>query len=281
MRRHWVWLVLVCGLCGLAAQHMQNPPLLARPEESPPISPKSEGESSSETEGLGGSQEGLIVTYLEYAAGRVSVHLQNQGPASLTGSARLKMVVGEVSHDITVVCPREPLQVGTSAPIHLADLGLDPENFVAMFRVDTPAGRSFFEQIAVEEGKVVQSRPAYPDSAAGQGLPDLIIEDVYYDGADYLKVIYRNQGEGMTGSDFLISLRSGETHYGGNHYYRFPVPPPGERRETGGFTLGLVGLSRGDKAGVVAVIDPEGRVRELDRSNNTWKGEVVLRPGRN
>lgn len=87
-----------------------------------------------------------------------------------------------------------------------------------------------------------------------------------------------NVGKGATGADFTISWRSGEHSFPGNTNYRFKVPPPGQKVQTGGLTLGLIGLKRGMEADVEVIIDPEDRVRETTKYNNKLTKKVVITP---
>jgi len=106
---------------------------------------------------------------------------------------------------------------------------------------------------------------------ASTNLPDLVIEDIFYQ-SPYIRVKYCNQGNGVSTSDFLIKLRNEATgkEYGGNPYYRFSVPEPGECKTTGGYTPGLIGLSYGQRATVTGIIDWEGRVQETNEKNNSF-----------
>lgn len=100
-------------------------------------------------------------------------------------------------------------------------------------------------------------------------LPDLIVQDIYYD-EPYIRVRYCNIGSGTSTSDFLIKLKNNKTgqEYGGNPYYRFKVPQPGKCEVTGGYTPSLIGLSYGQFALVTAIIDWENRVVEANENNN-------------
>ncbi|RLG15376.1 MAG: hypothetical protein DRN71_01475 [Candidatus Nanohalarchaeota archaeon] len=107
--------------------------------------------------------------------------------------------------------------------------------------------------------------PALPESK-----PDLVLDDIYYDGTTYIKVKYCNVGDDSSDSDFLIKLRNEGTtdEFAGNPSYRFSVPAPGECDVTGGFTCALIGVDCGQRVTVSAVIDWEGRVEESDEDNN-------------
>jgi hypothetical protein len=102
------------------------------------------------------------------------------------------------------------------------------------------------------------------------GIPDLVIVDIYEDAAKgYLYVKYENIGTGASNQDFLIKLSSAKGEFPGNPNYRFPVPEPGVVMETGGFGIGLIGMTGTESAEVTAEIDWEGRVNELNDNNNT------------
>ncbi len=108
-------------------------------------------------------------------------------------------------------------------------------------------------------------------SGGGENLPDLVIEDIFYQNP-YIKVRYCNKGNGWSSSDFLIKLRNEATgkEYGGNPYYRFSVPQPGECKITGGYSPSLIGLNYGQQATVTGIIDWEQRVKESNENNNSF-----------
>lgn len=160
----------------------------------------------------------------------------------------------------------DPWRVSTSPPIDVREFGVNPDSFDV--EVSIRAKHLDFR-------RVLSHRPPVPP-VTPSGKPDLVIDDVYYDGQSYLKVKYRNQG-GPGPGDFLIRLSSGEQSFPGNKLYRFPVPPPGQPQETGGFTIGLIGLKKGDRSKVLAEIDWERRLDEKDTSNNRWEGSIDLR----
>lgn len=109
------------------------------------------------------------------------------------------------------------------------------------------------------------------------GLPDLVVEDVYYDDT-YIKVKYCNRGIGTGSGDFLVKIKSEQTgkEFSGNSNYRFNVPAPGTCAETGGFTCDLVGVSCKDKATISATIDWEGRVSESNENNNSLTKQIGI-----
>ncbi len=118
---------------------------------------------------------------------------------------------------------------------------------------------------------------AQQEVAVTEGLPDLVITEVYWD-APYIRVNYRNDGGWDTPQekDFLVKIRSGEREFEGNSHYRFPVPKHHREVSTGGYTIGLVGLQEGMQAEVTATIDWEGRVRESDETNNQLTRRIRL-----
>lgn len=119
--------------------------------------------------------------------------------------------------------------------------------------------------------------PAMQEIVVEEGLPDLVVTEVYWD-APYIRVNYRNDGgwETPDEKDFLVKIRSGEREFDGNSHYRFPVPGHNREVSTGGFTIGLVGLEEGMEAEVTATIDWEGRVRESDETNNQLTRRIRL-----
>lgn len=226
----------------------------------------------------------VIVTHLSSTARSVTVHLQNQGPGIGHGVVRLqvsRLGSGPV-RQVEVPSPEAVFGVTRSGPISLEDLGVKPDWNSQIVQVTIEAdgqarssNKTFYEQIERRPG--VTHNQSGPYEEKHPDLPDLVIEGVSYDAPHYLKVTYANRGRGRTGADFLISWRSGERTFGGNPYYRFRVPPPGQSRSTGGLTLSRLGLAAGMQATVSVSIDPEQRVRELDPNNNTWTGPVDLR----
>lgn len=226
----------------------------------------------------------VIVTHLTASSDALQVHLQNQGAGAATRAIVLKVSRQGKPGGITfkVAAPRKPFDVNSSPSIPLRRLGLKPDWTSQIFQVDLdPSGqernsnKTYYQQIDRYDGKVSIQKPPFQNSHPG--LPDLVITRVYYDRPHYIKVAYSNVGKGASGGDFLIAIRSGEQTFDGNYYYRFPVPKPGQTLETGGFTLGLIGLKPGMVAPVTVTIDPEKRVRESNAQNNRWRGQVDLR----
>lgn len=164
---------------------------------------------------------------------------------------------------VEVPSPVAVLDVAQSRPIPLKSLEIRPDWTSELLEVRLEAegqartvNKTFYEQI--EHAANVTHNDSHPSIRHNPGLPDLVIDRVYYDGR-YLKVDYRNRGRGRTGADFVISLESETRKCPVNPYYRFRVPPPGERRTTGGYTPRILGLKPGDTARIKAKIDSEGR----------------------
>ncbi|VTT97710.1 : CARDB [Gemmataceae bacterium] len=244
----------------------------------------------------------VIVSDLTVDGDDLVLEVQNQGPgaarkgakveAVFTGSTTTKVkdkatgkdkvVATPFSVTVPVPVPVEPLTL-EKIKLPMAKLGvkeghkltelvtvtLDPKKTLAEER---PGNNTFHRQLDLVGNQIKPKRAGYE---GGTELPDLVVTDVVHDGP-YLRVHYTNAGKGATGADFLIEVRSGKLSFGGNSYYRFQVPPPGEETKSGGFTLGLIGLKPGTEADVEVVIDPENRVRETDKKNNTFKKKVVI-----
>lgn len=257
--------------------------------------------------GLGGQAQknekpDVIVSDLTVDGDDLVLEVQNQGPgvakkgtkvdAVFTGNTTAtvkdkatgkdKAVSTPFSVTVAVPVPAEPLalervklpmaKLGVKEGVKLRELvtvTLDPKKTLAEER---PGNNTFHRQLDLAGNQIKPKRAGYE---GGTELPDLVVTDVVHDGP-YLRVHYTNAGKGATGADFLIEIRSGKLSFGGNSYYRFQVPPPGEEVKSGGFTLGLIGLKPGTEADVEVVIDPENRVRETDKKNNTFKKKVVI-----
>lgn len=228
----------------------------------------------------------IIVTHLASSADTVRVHLQNQGPGQARGLVHLtvsRQGERESQVRIDVPAPRKVFAVAASPAISLRSLGLKPDWTSQLLEVrlaaEQPQARTsnkdFYEQIERSSG--VSHNDSHPYAEKRPALPDLVIERVYYDAPHYLKVVYANRGRGRTGADFLIGLRCGERQFPANYYYRFRIPPAGQSRTTGGYTIGFLGLKPGMEGQVTVTIDPEGRVRESNSDNNTWTGTINLK----
>lgn len=102
--------------------------------------------------------------------------------------------------------------------------------------------------------------------------PDLIITNIYKkEGIPYYYYVeYMNIGAATNVGDFLIKLSSPKGEFPGNSFYRIPVPAPCSVVETGGYTVGLVGIAETESAEITAEIDWEERVSEIDEENNSY-----------
>lgn len=244
----------------------------------------------------------IIVSDLTLDGDDLVLEVQNQGPGAAKKGTKVdavftvnttttvkdkvtgkdKLVSTPVSVTVSVPVPVEPLTLEKvklpmaklrgkegARPSELVHVTLDPKKTLAEER---PGNNTFHRQLDLMGNQVKPKRAGYE---GGTELPDLVVTDVVHDGP-YLRVHYTNAGKGATGADFLIEVRSGKLSFGGNPYYRFQVPSQGEKVESGGFTLGLIGLKPGTEADVEVIIDPENRVRESDKKNNTFKKKVVI-----
>jgi hypothetical protein len=230
----------------------------------------------------------IIVSAIAVAGRNLVVEVQNQGPGAAKADTKVEALMSrwQTLDDkfkpkgitVSVPVPVKPMAV-ERVTVPLVRLGLknfnsgvsitlDPKKKLAESR---PDNNTFAWQL---DDTGAMGRAAYVEV---DELPDLVITDVFHDDS-YLRVTYMNVGKGATGADFTINLRSGEQSYPGNTWYRRKVPPPGQKVQTGGFTLGLIGLKRGMEADVEVIIDPEDRVRETTKYNNTFTKKVVITP---
>ena len=227
----------------------------------------------------------VIVTHLSSSAKTVTVHLQNQGPGRGKGKVHLTLTrqgKREPAVRVDVPAPVRVFGVTQSRAIPLQSLGVEPDWNSQIIKVEIDSigqartsNKDFYEQLERQSGVIHNDSLPYVE--AHPDLPDLVIERIYYERPYYLKIVYANRGRGRTGADFDISLRTPDRIFPDNYYYRFRVPPAGERRTTGGCSIGILGLKPGMVAHLTATIDPQGRVRETRADNNTWTGTVDLR----
>ncbi|HJZ53411.1 MAG TPA: hypothetical protein VKE74_00545 [Gemmataceae bacterium] len=226
----------------------------------------------------------LIVSDI-YLDGDVLVfQIQNQGPGDAPKGVSVQVVVsGKVKEKPVTLTEAVPVPVtpfavrtvriplkkfGADDPVdfgYIVTVEIDPQNTLAEERKTNNTAHRALREEAQPRGEYIESKE----------LPDLVITDITTDGT-YLFVHYMNKGQGATGADFLVRFRCGEESFDGNYYYRFPVPSPGVASKTGGLTVGLIGLKRGDVAEVEATIDHEDRVRETDKTNNTFKKTLKI-----
>ncbi|MBS2033390.1 hypothetical protein JST97_00265 [bacterium] len=237
--------------------------------------------------GAGGLRPDVIVTHLSRTPTTLTVHLQNLGPGRATEPVHLNISrQSDPRHQIgiEVAAPQGVFAVSSSSPVSLEKLGI-PSNWSSeLIKVEIQSrqaqarqsNKDFYEQIERQDG--VTHNDSQPYQEDRPDLPDLVVERVIYEAPSYVRVVYRNNGRGRTGADFVIGLRTGERSFPVNHFYRYRVPPPGQSHSTGGYTIGILGLQPGMKAQLTATIDPEGRVRETNPKNNVWTGVLELKP---
>jgi hypothetical protein len=226
----------------------------------------------------------LIVSEIYADGDDLVVEIQNQGPGAGPRDTTVKLIVSRGTNDKVVktdAAVRVPIAPFATEQVRvpLKKLGdpFDPLGEIVTVVVDPD------DAIAEErEGNNTCHRQIGPPSTTLRGeyhrtteLPDLVITDITVD-VDRLVVHYVNVGKGATGGDFLIRIRVGTMEFDGNYYYRFVVPPRLELARSGGFDVNLVGLKPGDAAEVEATIDHEDRVRESDKTNNTFKKKVTI-----
>jgi hypothetical protein len=235
----------------------------------------------------------LIVSDLRHEGNVLILEIQNQGagPArgTFTASVRGQYMAQQridSRKDIQIDAPQAPRAVVTQR-IPLEDFAVPQGGeFSMMFQIalDTThaidesreENNTFLRQLDYSRNwkKVLPTRAPYTGDVP---LPDLVITDIVHDGP-YLKVKYRNASAGGTGADFLIKIEANGKKYDGNYYYRYLVPPGNTDQTTGGFTLGLVGITPGSEVDVMATIDPENRVRESNENNNQFSKRVRVKP---
>lgn len=131
--------------------------------------------------------------------------------------------------------------------------------------VSTPAANATAKPVSLEP-----TGPAPPDE-----LPNLVITDIYFD-EPYLRVNYSNTGGTRVAADFTMSWSSPEKTFGGNSNYRRQVPAPGDERQTGGLTPGLIKAVPGQPLEVTVEIDPENRVSESNEFDNAKRVTLTL-----
>lgn len=110
------------------------------------------------------------------------------------------------------------------------------------------------------------------DFRGAPGLPDLVVTDINVTKY-YVYTTYKNQGEGVTGADFLVATKYGKQSYPGNRFYRFRVPAVGVETKTGGLTHNL---PPGTAIEFEVVIDHDDRVLESNEKNNSFKKKLVI-----
>jgi hypothetical protein len=235
----------------------------------------------------------LIVSDLRTEGDMLVLEIQNQGPGTARGTITASVRGSGMSRprsdsrkEIQLEAPRA-VRATVTQRIPLVEFGIAADDeFSMMFSIalDTTnvvrEGReennSFSRQLDYSRSsrRILPPRATYTNEGP---LPDLVITDIVHDGP-YLKVKYRNASPGATGADFLIRIESNGRSFDGNGYYRFAIPPGNTEQATGGFTLGLVGIERGNEVSVSATIDWEDRVRESDESNNQFSKRVRILP---
>jgi hypothetical protein len=227
----------------------------------------------------------VIVADVRLDGNTLVLDVQNQGPGVAPKGAKIIARISArhknktVSFDQQLFVPEAVFEL-TEIRIPLANFKVeDPDEFGPIVTVlldpekslqeERPGNNEFHRQLGQQTNEV------RGDFRTSKDLPDLILTNITADN-DYLRVEYKNQGKGVTGGDFLIRVRTGKESFDGNYFYRFAVPPPGHTAQTGGITLGLIGLKPGDIATVEATIDYEDRVRETDRTNNSLTKKVTI-----
>lgn len=237
---------------------------------------------------LGQQQEPLpdpIVTDARLDGTDLVLEIQNQGPGTATQGAKLIARVTSryqnkpVSFDQEVLVPNAVFEL-TEVRIPLLNFKADkPEDFGLIvtvkldpdgkFKDANPQNNEYHHQLG---NSTTEKRGDYRQS---KELPDLVITGMTVDDLN-LYVEFKNQGKGVTGGDFLFRVQNGTSKFEGNYFYRYVVPPPGHTGKTGGLNLNLIDLKAGDTATIEVTIDHEGRVRETDRTNNTFKKKITL-----
>jgi hypothetical protein len=239
----------------------------------------------------------LIVADLSLEGDDLLLVIQNQGPGAAKKGAKFDVVLSgtrlvkvkgnttdmPVTVTVSAPAPEEPLGI-EKVKVPLSKFGvkdkqelrssftveLDPKNTVAEER---EKNNSYHRQLDFTGNVVQPPRGDY----AGKDLPDLAITDITQDENRNIVIHFTNKGKGATGADFIFEIRSGKNKFPGNFYYRYRVPPPGSANKTGGFGPGLLNLRAGVEVEVEATIDSEDRVRETDKTNNTFKKKLTIK----
>ncbi|MFN8610760.1 MAG: hypothetical protein U0931_24680 [Vulcanimicrobiota bacterium] len=258
--RNLAWLIVLLMVIAVAAAWM-NPPVPAPFSSTPSPLPPAARPTPRPSPVVEGP---LQIVNIFYQKPNLVFHYVNRG--GVKGGRMVKVSIDGGPERPLQLELEDPWRVSTSPPVNLREFGVKTDNFDVAVSI-RGTGLAFSQVLSHRERTPMVTR---------SGKPDLVIDDVYYDGQNYFKVKYHNQG-GAGSGDFLIRLSSGQSSFGGNYLSRFPVPEPGQPQETGGYTIGLIGLQKGDSGRVRAEIDWEQRVDEQDRSNNVWEGSLDLR----
>jgi hypothetical protein len=244
----------------------------------------------------------LIVSDLTLVGDELVLEVQNQGPgaakkgqtveALLSSSIRTKVKDKATGKDKIVL---NPASVTVTVPVPADVMATEKVKIpLAKFGVKDLADFSPLLTVSLDTKKVLeeerknnntyyrhldftgrQTIPPRGDYKNGTELPDLVITDITQEGFN-LVTHYKNAGKGSTGADFIFSYKSGKAKFDGNSYYRYRVPAPGVASKTGGLNCDTLGLKKGDEVEVEVTVDPEDRVRETDKKNNTFKKKITI-----
>lgn len=223
----------------------------------------------------------LIAADLRLDKGDLVLEVQNQGPGSFAKGATTKATVSAVvkgkrqETEVEVPVPAEPFAVA-EVRIPVKGLGVtDAKDLTSPVRVQLdPAKQLKDERAGNNDYKKQPAATKRPDYRGAKDLPDLVVTDVTADKTS-VHTTFKNVGKGVTGADFIIQTASGGKSFNGNTNYRNVVPPPGTEVKVS-VGLGMLGLKSGATAEVTAVVDPEERVRETDRKNNTLTKKITV-----
>lgn len=233
------------------------------------------------------------VTYRDY---QLAIEIQNQGPARHNGPVEIEV---KLEQDRKIRARLETRVGGPewgvfesrrSAPVDIKPLlNFDPSvgyvNFTVHVKVDPksrirdsrPQNNDFIKSFSMAGEDANETPRERGDYQTSKTLPDLVIEEIFFD-PPYLKARYSNRGGEASGADFRFRWKANGRERGSGLSERYKVPPAGKVYQTGGLTMGLLGLISGQPATVTATIDYEDRVREADESNNSLEKRLPLGP---
>jgi len=223
----------------------------------------------------------LIAADLRADKGDLVLEVQNQGPGAFPKGTTTKAKVSAVimgkrkETEIDVPVPAEPFEVA-EVRIPVQGLGVtDAKELKSPVRVQLDPGKQLKDERAGNNDyKKQPAATKRPDYRGAKELPDLVVTDITADKTS-VHTTFKNVGKGVTGADFIVQAASGGKAFNGNTNYRNVVPPPGQEVKV---SVGLVtlGLKSGATAEVTSVVDPEERVRETDRKNNTLTKKITV-----
>ncbi|MCA9776301.1 MAG: hypothetical protein KC800_06275 [Candidatus Eremiobacteraeota bacterium] len=168
-----------------------------------------------------------------------------------------------------------PLEFGRSQEISLASLG-SSESSSLLLEIKVDPGNAVRESSESNNSYVGSVKTGtkfrIPKGVNLKALPDLVVDKPEFKGGHIsLRVV--NIGKGWTSADFIVDIRTGGHHRNSNRHGRLSVPAPGKSRvvhlSSPHWTVGY---------DLEVEVDPEGRVRESDETNNVLTLTDLARP---